>query len=77
MIKFEKIQLGSKHLNTRARDMTNFYKSALANLKCDNCKETTYVTYRPDGVSYVRMDWDYCCPDFENKVKAELSKYHS
>ena len=77
MIKFEKIQLGFKHLNNKARDMTSFYKSAIGHLKCDKCKGDTQVTYREDGGNYVRMNWHYCCQEFETKVKAELSKYHS
>lgn len=75
MIKFEKIQLGAKHLNDKARDMTKYYKSAVRHMKYDSCKGTTFVTYRPDGGNYVRMEWNYCCPDFEEKVKDELNRH--
>ncbi len=76
-IKFIKPPLGYKHLNVAAKAQVYFFKPRLSHLNCSSCKNQTTVTMVATDSQHVDMEWNYCCPTFQEIIRNEQKQWIS
>lgn len=77
MIKY-KVNLGSDHLNTEARQQRDYaYKPQLKGMHCGKCKDIdTVIEFHQMSAPFNMVNGRIlaCCPEFEQRIRTRIGK---
>jgi hypothetical protein len=71
MIEYGSTSLGARHLNQNAKSKKDAFEQILQGMKCNKCKENSYIEFVEDG-QRARAIMSFCCSDFEQRVNEKL-----
>ncbi|WP_303924880.1 hypothetical protein [Draconibacterium sediminis] len=71
MIKY-KTQVGSKHLNSEARELRDSMKPLLRGMHCRKCNNDTEILFINDGYGHLKPEINACCHEFELRIRKKI-----
>jgi hypothetical protein len=71
MIKFN-TQLGSEHLNFRAREQRDLLKPLLKGMHCRKCSIDSSINFYENQYGQVIPKINACCPEFHERIRKKI-----